>query len=156
MPDLQTSIAAFERSIVRSRLRGRALMMLSSLSEAFPRQLARAVGVDPSRLVALLEGNDEDYAISLSLVGLGLATIKETPHGRVYAITATGRRKARQIAARDVRRERGRMANRGELVPRVHPHPWPGAPTGAGAPVDGPGDGAPPPDTQCYRWSTVG
>ena len=123
-------------------------MMTSSLGEAFPRQLARAVGVDTSRLHALMHGDGVAYAKDLSLVALGMVELRETPHGRVYAITASGRRKARQLSAREVRRERARVANK-PLQPQVNPHLEPEVPTGEGAPAQ-----RAPPDTQSWRWST--
>lgn len=144
--------AAFERSIVRSRLRLRALVMLSSLTEAFPRQLARAVGVDSSRLRLLLHGNDIDYARSLSLIGLGLAEERVTPHGRVYAITTGGRRKARQISAREIRRARMREAARDGPGRRVRVHPSERLDAGAGAPVEV----AAPVETWSWRWTIEG
>ena len=62
MADLAVSPAAYERCLERSYLRRRALTMAVSLGESFPRQLAKAIGVDCWRLAALLHGDGKDYA----------------------------------------------------------------------------------------------
>lgn len=137
------SPAAWERCIERSRLRRRALILTSSLSEAFPRQLAKALGVDSGRLRALMHGGPPDYAEALGLVTLGLVAQRETPHGSVYTITDLGRRKARQLTARETRRD---AIRRLLAAQRADPRPWDGAPTGVPTP-------AASADTGSFRWS---
>lgn len=93
---------AFELSVRRSRLRSRVLLMLCSLGEAYPSQLAVACGVDARRVRWALEGRLPAYSPALSLVGLGLAEVVApgARRGRVYRITGAGRRKARSLARR--------------------------------------------------------
>lgn len=107
-----TTWAEIEKSFRRSYLRVAVLMMLNSLSEATPRALAMAVGIDGERLHQIMFGGGS-YREALALVVLGLVEIVETPNGKIYRITAKGRRKARQLAARNVRRIRMREINRG-------------------------------------------
>lgn len=107
-----TTWAEIEKSFRRSYLRVAVLMMLNSLSEATPRALAMAVGIDGERLHQIMFGGGS-YREALALVVLGLVEIVETPNGKIYQITAKGRRKARQLAARNVRRIRMREINRG-------------------------------------------
>ena len=97
--------AESELSVQRSRVRRRVLLMLSSLSEAYPSQLARACGLTPTRLAWVLHGRAPYYRPELSLFALGLARERRTPTGRVYEITTKGRKKARSLTAR-VRRKR--------------------------------------------------
>src|SRR5688572_25482165 len=92
--------AAYERSLERSYLRLRVLLMLASLGEAFPRQLASACNIDAWRLNAVLFGDGEDYSRDLALVPLGLIEVVASPHGKLYRITRAGARKARRMAAR--------------------------------------------------------
>lgn len=89
-----------ERSIRRSRVRMRVLIMLSSLGEAYPRQLAKATGLDSTRLQWALHGHAPQYKPELSLASLGLVRERMTPAGRVYECTSKGRRKARSLTAR--------------------------------------------------------
>lgn len=109
---MQPTWAEIEKSFRRSYLRVMVLMMLNSLSEATPRALAMTVGIDGGRLEQILFGGGS-YRKELSLVSLGLVEVIETVNGRVYRITAKGRKKARQVAARNVRRVRMREVNRG-------------------------------------------
>lgn len=107
-----TTWAEIEKAFRRSYLRVAVLMMLNSLSEATPRALAMAVGIDGKRLHEIMFGGGS-YAEGLALVGLGLVEVVETPNGKVYRVTPKGRRKSRQLAARNVRRIRMREINRG-------------------------------------------
>ncbi len=104
--------AEIEKSFRRSYLRVAVLMMVNSLSETTPRALAMAVGIDGGRLHQIMFGGGS-YSETLALIALGLVEVRETPNGRVYVITQRGRRKARQLAARNVRRIRVREVNRG-------------------------------------------
>lgn len=104
--------AEIEKSFRRSYLRVAVLMMLNSLSESTPRALAMAVGIDGDRLHQIMFGGGS-YAEGLALVALGLVEVIETPNGKIYRITTKGRRKSRQLAARNVRRIRMREVNRG-------------------------------------------
>lgn len=115
-------IAMHEQSIRRSRTRERALLMLSSLSESFATPLARACGISPNRLKDVMLGG-HGYSVERSLVRLGLAELLTSPLGRFYAITPAGRRKARQLTARFVRREEARRRRRGarQVRPQVAP-----------------------------------
>lgn len=88
--------------------------MLSSLTEAYPRQLARAVGVDSQRLRWMMEGHLPEYSPSLSLFALGLAKEEVREGRRLYVITTKGRRKARSIAARMARLAEQRAARQKE------------------------------------------
>lgn len=88
-----------ELAIRRSRVRMRTLLILSSLSEAYPNQLARACGISASRLYAIMHGRLPGYRPELGLVTLRLAQEILTPNGRIYAITARGRRKARSLTS---------------------------------------------------------
>lgn len=95
------------RSFRRCEPRRRLLLLLSSLSEAYVGQLGRIMELPHARVLALLEGDpDRGYSAELSLVRLGLAVEKPTivKRGRVYEITAKGRRKARSMTAGRVRR----------------------------------------------------
>lgn len=74
--------------------------MFNSLGEGYPRQLARALGVDPTRVRWMLHGKPPYYSVELSLLAQGLVEEVKTNSGRVYAITTRGRRKARSIARR--------------------------------------------------------
>lgn len=110
--------AEIELSFRRSQLRRRVLIMLCSLSEATPRALALAAGVDAGRLRQALHGKLPFYRPELSLVVLGLVEVVETANGRVLRITERGRRKARQLTARVARRAEVRaMRNRSRMVP---------------------------------------
>lgn len=109
---MQPLSAAFERSLERSYLRLRVLTMLSSLGEAYARQLAKACGIDCWRLNQILFGDDGSYSTEFSLIGVGLADFENTPRGKVYRITGPGRRKARQLAARAARRDVFRATQR--------------------------------------------
>jgi predicted transcriptional regulator with HTH domain len=150
--------AAYERSIERSYLRLRVLLMLASLTEAFPRQLASACNIDCWRLNGILFGDGEDYSEDLALVRLGLVEEELTPLGRVYRITRPGARKARRMAARARRREDFRAANRairdmrGE---RAEPRVWPRVDRRDIGPVATPEVTAPP-DTLSFRWQIEG
>lgn len=94
-----------ERSVRRSRVRMRVLLTLSSLGEAYPRQLAKATGIDTTRLQWILRGHLPQYNPALSLLALGLVRERATSSGRVYECTNKGRRKARSLTARA--REKG-------------------------------------------------
>lgn len=78
----------------------RVLIMLSSLGEAYPRQLAKAAGLDSTRLRWVLHGHAPHYKPELSLAALGLVRERATDAGRVYECTSKGRRKARSLTAR--------------------------------------------------------
>ncbi|HET6403844.1 MAG TPA: archaellum operon transcriptional activator EarA family protein [Candidatus Thermoplasmatota archaeon] len=143
-------VAAHERSVVRSSLRDRTLILLSSLSEAYPNQLAKALGTHVGRLRSVMQGDPADgYSRELALVPLGLVEERETRLGRLYAITEKGRRKARQLTSRRARRARLRemeRAQRADVRPATPAAPGdrpPGAP-------------APPLDTASFRWSVEG
>lgn len=110
--------AETEMCVLRSRLRRNALIMLCSLSEAYPRQLARAIGVDSTRLKWIMYGRPPFYDPDLSLVPLGLAEEVRTDVGRKFVITEKGRRKARQLTSRWTRR-RGRNAEAREAGDRL-------------------------------------
>lgn len=92
-----------ERSLSRSRQRMRVLVMLSSVGEAHPGQLARLCSISINRLKWIMFGHHPAYAPELSLISLQLAELVFTPHGRVYRITERGRRKARSVMASVVR-----------------------------------------------------
>ncbi len=95
-----------ERCLTRSRLRRRALIMLSSLGEAYPRQLAKAIGIDCGRLKDLMHGRPPRYSVEDALITVELAERKTDAHERhYYAITTRGRRKARSILKRGERRK---------------------------------------------------
>lgn len=122
-----------ELSLHRSRNRQRVLLMLSSLSEARPRQLARAVGIDCQRLKWMMHGHLPEYSEALSLIGLGLVREERDANGgRRYVITERGRRKARSLTSRGARRAEWRAwrARRAEVPDRAVPTPEPsvGAP----------------------------
>jgi len=89
-----------ERSLRRSRNRLRVLLMLSSLSEAYAGQLARATGVGRDHVRMVLHGAPPRYREELALIPLGLVVVDDTANGRLYRITSRGRRKARSWAAR--------------------------------------------------------
>lgn len=99
--------ASAERSTRRSRNRTAILLALASLGEAYAGQLARMTGIAHFRVKACLVGAPPDYRVELALVHLGLARVVDTDHGRYYAITSKGLRKARSITAARARR-RGR------------------------------------------------
>ncbi|GEM_PF-2659666 len=143
------SPAAYERCLERSSLRRRGLMMAVSLGESFPRQLAAALRIDCGRLNAILHGDGKDYAKDLGLVSVGLLAERMTPHGRVIHPTEAGRRKARQMSARQIRREATRRERREAKQAHGRDH-------GSVAPVAEPvvTPVAAPPDTHSYRWST--
>lgn len=95
----------FERCIRKSKHRRNCLLMLSSLTEAYPAQLARATGIDRFLLEAIMRGALPRYSEELSLIAQGLAEERFNPRGeRYYLITGRGRRKARSLAARYARR----------------------------------------------------
>ena len=81
----------------------RVLVMLSSVGEAHPGQLARLCAISTNRLKWVVEGHFPEYAPELSLISLCLAELVATPHGRVYRITERGRRKARSVMSSAVR-----------------------------------------------------
>jgi predicted transcriptional regulator with HTH domain len=104
-------LAEFELSMRRSRKRREVLIMLASLTEATPRALAHACGVNEGRLLDLMQGGGQ-HSVELSLLVLGLAEARLTPRGtRIYMITDRGRRKARQLTAREARKAIARVAN---------------------------------------------
>lgn len=107
--------AEVELSIHRSRVRQRVLMTLSSWSEATPRALAFACGINTQRLAWIMHGHWPAYRVELALIRLGLAEEIHTPNGRVYAITARGRKKARQLSARFTRSAKRRLDREGAL-----------------------------------------
>jgi predicted transcriptional regulator with HTH domain len=92
--------AESERSVRRSRARMRVLILLSSLGEAYPRQLAKATGLDATRLKWILHGHLPQYKPELSLIPLGLVRERASGTGKVYECTNKGRRKARSLTAR--------------------------------------------------------
>jgi predicted transcriptional regulator with HTH domain len=118
--------AEFELSLRRAPRRRQVLVMLSSLSEATPRALAQACGIDPQRLRWILYGHPPKYSVELAFVPLGLVEERRTRSGRAYyAITDKGRRKARQITARSARKAAARLQPAGA-----------GASAGVAAPVE--------------------
>ena len=145
---MDPSPAAHERSVVRSSLRDRALILTASLGEASPNQLAKALGTHVSRLRSLMHGDPADgYSVELALIELGLVEARETRLGEVYAITTKGRRKARQLTSRRARRARRRA--REAAILRVDDRA-----ALAKGPDGQPPGGAPPPDTSSFHWST--
>src|SRR5687768_9082101 len=93
------------RSCAKSRHRQRVLLMLSSVGEGYLSQLAALLELSPRVVRWSLHGREPYYAVDLSLIQLGLASVRESHRGRVYEITPLGRRKARSIvAARNRRR----------------------------------------------------
>lgn len=99
------------RSLLRSPPRRRLLLLVNSLGEAYLAQLARMMGIRPSRVLALLYGDPPSYAKELALVPLGL--VEETPtigRGRAWRISALGRRKARSVSSAYARRAAARAA----------------------------------------------
>lgn len=117
--------AEAERAFRRCPARARAVIMLSSLTEAYPRQLAQAIHVDASRLRAIMEGSPPHYSVPRSPVALGLATILPTSHGQKYVITEKGRRKARMLTARAQRRRGGQQLRAQVSEPAPTPAPAP-------------------------------
>lgn len=102
-----------DMSTRRAKNRERLLILLSSLGEAHTNRLAIALGIPASRVKWMMHGKRPCYSPELSLVTLGLAVDVPTSRGRVYAITALGRRKARSIVAARVRaREREAILRR--------------------------------------------
>jgi predicted transcriptional regulator with HTH domain len=101
-----------ETSFNRCATRRRATMMLSSLGEAGPTQLGKAIGVAHTRLRWIMEGHEPQYSVELAPVTLGLATIREEPKRRVYVITNHGRKVSRRFAARFSRASRRAAAVR--------------------------------------------
>lgn len=99
----------------RAPKRRHVLIMLASLTEAKPLALANACGVDARRLRQIMHGDWPQYRVELSLIPLGLAEEIGTPNGKVYRITDRGRRKARQLTARSVRKAVARRAVREHL-----------------------------------------
>lgn len=141
------SPAMWERSRVRSDLRDRALMMVASLGEAYPNQLAKALRIGTYRLHSVLHGRPRDgYSEPLALVRLGLVEIRQTPIGPAYGITARGLRKARQLTARRARRAWARASIKERAIERVGPQP--GLPS---RPAE-----ASPVHTSSFRWSIEG
>jgi len=93
------------RSCIRSGHRKRALLIFSSLGEAYVGQIARILGIPHSRVMAVLYGDPPAYSPELGLVTLGLVEERRTVKGgRAFAITSKGRRKARSIVAGKARR----------------------------------------------------
>lgn len=119
---------ATRRSTRRSRKREDALLMLSSLGEAHPRFLARAIDVDTSRLYEIMQGRPPRYKVELSPLAMGLATLEDSPAGRVFRITNRGRKRARQLAAARARDAAAKRA-RSEAAGRTRAMVAPGAPT---------------------------
>lgn len=74
------------------------------MGEAFPAQLADALGVSKWALGGLMHGRLPYYSVDLALVPAGLAEVRWGPGGRHYVVTARGRRKARSLAVGRVRR----------------------------------------------------
>lgn len=104
--------SAVEISFNRCDTRRRATMMLSSLGEATPTQLGKAIGVAHTRLRWIMEGHEPEYAVDLAPVTLGLAAIRIDGKRRVYVITNQGRKVSRRFAARISRRSRRAAAVR--------------------------------------------
>lgn len=104
------TLAELELSMRRAPKRREVLIMLASLTEAKPLALAKACGIDARRLLQIMHGDWPQYRTELSLIPLGLAEEIRTPNGKVYRITERGRKKARQLAARSVRKAVARRA----------------------------------------------
>ncbi|GEM_PF-5917842 len=98
--------AEVELAFLRSGHRKRSVMMLSSLGEASPGQLARSLGLPCTRQRWIMEGDGRYYSKDLAPVQLGLATLIEAPRRRKYVITPLGRKMARRFTAREARRAR--------------------------------------------------
>lgn len=109
---MHRSPAELELALRKSPKRRDVLLMLASLSEATPRALAAACGMDAGRLKMIMEGRPPYYAVERSWIPLGCAEVRLTPNGRVYCITERGRKKARQISARSVRNAAAKRATR--------------------------------------------
>lgn len=95
-----------EESLVGSRHRRRVLLMLSSLTEAYTGQLAHACHLDRKIVRWIMRGRLPYYSVELSLVALGLAAEVRDHRGARWVITDYGRRIARKISARDLRKGR--------------------------------------------------
>lgn len=98
-----------ERSIRRSRVRARVLVMLCSMGEGYVASIARAAGVEWRRCAGALTGRMPDYRPELGLVALGLVEERRTANGRLYRPTRRGLRKARSLAKRWARRREERI-----------------------------------------------
>lgn len=96
-------------SFERRRVRRRAVIMLASLGEATASQLARAAGIPRSRVRAVMEGRLPSISPERSPVGLGLASVRVSRDGRVYAISPRGMRHARRLTSRWQRLSRKRF-----------------------------------------------
>lgn len=97
------------RSFVRSPPRRRLLLLINSLGEAYLAQLAKMMGMRPSRVLALLYGAPPSYSRELAIHPLGLvAEIPTIGNGRAWRISPLGRRKARSVAAGHAKRAQGR------------------------------------------------
>lgn len=110
------------RSFQRSRYRRELLLTMSSLGEAYLGQLARMLGIRPSRVLALLYGRPPNYRVDLGIIPLGLVREKATVRGgRAWEITSRGRRKARSMTSGRVRGRARAGARRGPDPPAAAP-----------------------------------
>lgn len=101
----------------RSRRRRQVFLMLASLTESTPTALAKACGIDATRLKWIMFGKWPYYAEETAPIPMGLAVLLETTSGRkIYRITPRGMKKARQLTARVVRKAVARRAAREQAV----------------------------------------
>jgi predicted transcriptional regulator with HTH domain len=87
------------KSFERSHKRLRITMMVNSLGEAYLGQISRALGVRPSRVLAMMYGAAPSYSAELGVHTLGLVEEIQVKRGRAWRITPRGRRKCRSWAA---------------------------------------------------------
>jgi predicted transcriptional regulator with HTH domain len=101
------------RSTVRCPARERLLLAVSSLTEAYTGQLARMLGLTPTRVKWIMHGHPPQYSVDLSPMGLGwVEEARDDRGGRIYRITPKGRRKARSIVAHKARQAMRRPERR--------------------------------------------
>lgn len=101
----------------RSPRRRQVLLMLASLTEATPTALAKACGIDATRLKWIMFGKWPYYSTDTAPIPMGLAVLDETNARRkIYRITARRRKKARQLTARSVRKAVARRAAREQAI----------------------------------------
>lgn len=97
----------------RSTKREQVVVMLSSLGGSTRRAPAQACGVSTSRLAEILYGGTPSYSKERAPITLGLVDDITTDSGRsILRITERGRRKARQLTSRKVRRAAARRVAR--------------------------------------------
>lgn len=87
------------RSIRRSRIRRALLLALAALGTAYLGGLAAAAGTTSALAHRALHGRLPDYRPALAPVALGLVRVEEHADGALYALTASGRALAAELAA---------------------------------------------------------